>query len=135
MKWTRSLIRINEHEVEVLRKRLGEIVARRAACEAHLVRLAEEAVAETTRARQDAEAGWYLVGFREGWKLRKERAMAELSAIQHEEQGARDALARAYEELKKVEQVAETARVAAVKAQDRRDAQALDELALRRAAK
>jgi flagellar FliJ protein len=135
MKWTRSLIRINEHEVEVLRKRLGEIVARRAACEAHLVRLAEEAVAETTRARQDAEAGWYLVGFHEGWKLRKERAMAELSAIQHEEQGARDALARAYEELKKVEQVAETARVAAVKAQDRRDAQALDELALRRAAK
>jgi flagellar FliJ protein len=135
MKWTRSLIRINEHEVEVLRKRLGEIVARRAACEALLVRLAEEAVAETTRARQDAEAGWYLVGFREGWKLRKERAMAELSAIQHEEQGARDALARAYEELKKVEQVAEAARVAAVKAQDRRDAQALDELALRRAAK
>ena len=116
-------------------ERLGEIVARRAACEALLVRLAEEAVAETTRARQDAEAGWYLVGFREGWKLRKERAMAELSAIQHEEQGARDALARAYEELKKVEQVAEAARVAAVKAQDRRDAQALDELALRRAAK
>ncbi len=132
MRWTASLIRIAEHEIEGLRKRLGEIVERRHGCELRLVELAAEAAAEVERAREDAEAGWYLVGYRQGWTLRKERALAELSAVEREEEGARDALSRAYEDLKKVEQVAESARVAAAREDARREGAALDELALRR---
>jgi flagellar FliJ protein len=48
-----------------------------------------------------------------------------------EEQGARDALIHAFEELKKVEHVAETARVAASKEAARRETAALDEMAQR----
>lgn len=132
MKWTGSLIRISEHEIEGLRRRIAEIVVRRSACQAVLVQLAEEAVAETLNARNDADAGWYLIGFRDGWKLRKARAMADLAAVELEEQGARDALIRAYEELKKVEQVAAAARRAEVKEEGRRETLALDEMALQR---
>jgi flagellar FliJ protein len=132
MKWTGSLIRIAEHEIEGLRRRIAEISARRAACQARLVQLAEEAVTETRNAVGDAQAGWYLIGFREGWKLRKARALAELASVEQEEQGARDALIRAFEELKKVEHVAEAARLAELKELARRETLALDELALQR---
>jgi flagellar FliJ protein len=134
MKWANSLIRIADYEVEALRKRVAEISSRRAACEMVIESLAREAAVETERARNDAEAGWYLIGFRDGWKLRQTRAAAELAAVQIEEQGARDALSRAYEDLKKVEQVAENARVAARKAAAARETAVLDEVALRRVA-
>jgi flagellar FliJ protein len=132
MKWTGSLIRIAEHEIEGLRRRMAEIVDRRVACERFLLRLAEEAVSETIHACNDAEAGWYLIGFRQGWQIRKDKALAELAAIQMEELGARDALSEAFEGLKKVEHVAETARVAQVKETARRDGAALDELGRQR---
>ena len=84
MRWTGSLIRIAEHEIEGLRRRVAEVSARRAACEAALIRLKQEAERETERARHDAEAGWYLIGFRRGWKLRHEKAQAELTAVSME---------------------------------------------------
>jgi flagellar FliJ protein len=131
MKWTGSLIRIAEHEIEGLRRRMADIVERRVACEQALVRLAEEAVAETRHASGDAESGWYLIGFRQGWQLRKDKALADLTAVQMEEQGARDALSRAYGDLKKVEHVAEADRLAKAKELARREGAALDELGLR----
>ena len=133
MKWAQSLIRIADYEIEALRKRVAEVADRRIACELVLESLAREAEAETERARSDAEAGWYLVGFRDGWKLRHAKATADLAAVRIEEQGARDALTRAFEELKKVEHVAEAARVAAAKVAAAKDAAAMDEIALRRA--
>ena len=133
MKWAQSLIRIADYEIEALRKRVAEVTDRRVACEMIMESLEREAAAETERARHDAEAGWYLIGFREGWKLRQARAEAELAAVRVEEQGARDALTRAYEELKKVEHVAENARVAAAKEAAARETAQLNEIALRRA--
>jgi flagellar FliJ protein len=132
MRWTRSLIRISEHEIEDLRRRLAHVVARRTACEVELIRLAEEGAMEARRAAGDAEAGWYMIGFREGQKVRKARVQEILAAVIQEEQGARDALAKAFEALKKVEHVAEAARVAEVKAEARRETAALDELGARR---
>jgi len=132
MKWAQSLIRIADYEIEALRKRVAEITDRRIACEMMIESLEQEAAAETERARQDAEAGWYLIGFRDGWKLRQARAEAELAGVRVEEQGARDALTRAFEELKKVEHVAENAKVVAAKAAAARETTALNEIALRR---
>jgi flagellar FliJ protein len=133
MKWAQSLIRIADYEIEGLRKRVAEVTDRRVACELMLESLDLEAARETANARRDAEAGWYLVGFREGWKLRKARAEGEHAAVLIEEQGARDALSRAYEALKKVEQVAEMAKAAKAKQAAARETAALDEVALRRA--
>ena len=132
MKWAKSLIRIADYEIEALRKRVAEVTDRRIACEMILESLEKEAEFETARARTDAEAGWYLVGFREGWKLRKARAFAAHAAVQLEEEGAREALSRAFEELKKVEHVAELSRLAEVKAEAARETVALDEMARQR---
>jgi flagellar FliJ protein len=134
MSWAKSLIRIREFEIEELRKRLGTILEARAAAEGIIAALDAEAAAEIAHARHNAEAGWYLVGFREGIKQRKAKVFADLKTIAMEEQGARDALAEAFTELKKIEQVAEAQATAAAKVVAQRESAALDEIALRRKA-
>lgn len=132
MSWRESLIKLADLEVETLQKRLKEIADKRAAVEMMLTSLDREARQESMRAKQDAEAGWYLIGFREGMKVRRAKLDADLNACKLEEQGARDALATAFENQKKYERVAETARLAVQKEAHRREGLALDELALRR---
>jgi len=135
MKAMGSLIRISTHEVEALQKRLADIVDRRTGAELKLAFLEAEGEAEMQNARADAEAGWYMAGFREGLRQRKAAAQAALDALAMEEEGARDALAEAFEALKKYEHLAEASRVAARKEAGRRETAALDELGLRRAAR
>ncbi|MDO9222278.1 MAG: flagellar export protein FliJ [Caulobacter sp.] len=135
MKAVGSLIRISTFEVETLQKRLAEIVDRRTGAELKLAILEAEGEAELQNARADAEAGWYMAGFREGLNRRKAAANAALDTICLEEAGARDALAEAFEALKKYEHVAEATRIADRKEAGRRETAALDELGLRRAAR
>ncbi len=130
--WLASLIKLADLEVETLQKRLRDIADRRAAIELVLESLAMEGREETQRATLDASAGWYLVGFREGLKARRAKAEADLKVCAMEEAGARDALSRAFEEQKKYEMLAETARVAARRKLAKLETAALDELALRR---
>jgi flagellar FliJ protein len=134
MKWAQSLIRISNFEVEELQKRLAEVVERRSAIDIKLAVLEAEAEAELLQAQANAEAGWYMAGFREGVKIRRQALNLQLAAIAAEEAGARDALTEAFEALKKYEHVAESARLAARKEEGRRETAALDELGLRRAA-
>jgi flagellar FliJ protein len=134
MKWADQLIKLSNFEVELLQKRLSEIVERRVLAEMKLAVLVAEGEAELQRAREDAQAGWYHAGFAQGLKLRKAAAQAAIDEAAAEEEGARDALAQAFETLKKYEQVAENARYAAVKEEGRRETAALDEIGLRRAA-
>ena len=131
-KWMGSLIRLADLEVETLQKRLRDIADRRTAVELVLESLGMEGREETARATLDASAGWYLVGFREGLKARSAKAEGELKALALEEAGARDALSRAFEEQKKYEMLAETARIAAARQAAKLEVAALDELALRR---
>jgi flagellar FliJ protein len=132
MSWAQSLIRIREFEIETLRKRMGLVLQARAAGEAALAALDAEAAFEAAHARENAAAGWYLAGFRQGWKIRKDKAQADLNMVLMEEQGCRDALADAFTELKKVEQVAENQALAAAKLMNQRDQAAMDEIALRK---
>lgn len=134
MSWAQSLIKLSTYEVEILQKRLGEITDRRMQSEMKLAVLEAEGEAEAQRARQDAEAGWYQVGFWEGLRTRKAMVQSEIDAIALEEAGARDALALAFEEQKKYEQVAEGIRLGQLKEAARLETAALDELGLRRAA-
>ncbi|HEX7758277.1 MAG TPA: flagellar export protein FliJ [Caulobacteraceae bacterium] len=134
MKWADQLIKLSNFEVELLQKRLSEIVERRVAAELRLVVLIAEGEVEAQRARDDAEAGWYHAGFAQGLRLRKAAAQEVIDATLREEEGARDALAEAFETLKKYEQVADNARFAVAKEERRRETAALDEIGLRRAA-
>ena len=131
MSWMASLIKLADLEVETLQKRLRDIADRRTAIELVLESLVLEGREETARATLDASAGWYLVGFREGLKARRLKAEADLKACAMEEAGARDALSRAFEEQKKYEMLAETARLTAARKAARLETAALDELALR----
>jgi flagellar FliJ protein len=131
MAWIQSLIRLADLEIEQLQKRAKEVGDRRVAIEMMLASLDHEAEAEAVHAKADAEFGFYLVGFREGWKLRKAKAQAQLTAVKLEEQGVRDALTQAFEGQKKYENVAESARAAKVKVMDRRESAELDEIAMR----
>ena len=134
MSWRGSLVKIASYEVEQLRKRLGGSVERRAEAEVALALLHAEAEAEARHAEIDAEAGWYRLGYLDGWRARRDGAEAEIAALTAEETGARDAVAQAFETLKKYEQVAESARAASVKAEAQRETVILDELGARRAA-
>lgn len=133
MSWADSLIKLSGYEVETLQKRLSEIVERRMQAEMKLVMLDAEAEAEAAHARYDAEAGWYQLGFLDGIRVRKANVQIEIDRIALEEAGARDALAQAFEDQKKYEQVAENMRLARAKQQARLETAALDELGLRRA--
>ena len=133
-KWADSLIRISNHEVETLQKRLSEIVERRQAAEMKVAALDAQAEAEAAQAQGDVEAGWYMIGFRQGSKIRRDQALLEIDQTLIEEAGARDALAQAFENLKKYEHVAEAAKVAKIKLAGKLETAALDELGLRRMA-
>lgn len=132
--WAQSLIRISNYEVETLQKRLAEITARKADAEMRVVMLEAEAEAERERAREDTMAGMMLGAYLDGWKLKKAAAEANVAVIGSEEDGARDALTGAFEELKKFEHVAETTRLNAMLAAAKRETAAFDEMGLRRRA-
>ena len=134
MTWRASLVRIADHEVETLRKRLAEILGRRDELEMKLVMLAAEAEAEIAHADRDAEAGWFRAGFLQGVQIRRAEIQAAIEANDLEEAGARDALALAFETLKKFEHVAEAARLADVKQAARLETAAMDEMGLRKRA-
>jgi len=132
MSWAKSLIRISTYEVEVLQKRLSAVVEQRVAAEIKRAVLDAEGEAEAIHARDDAEAGWSYIAFRDGLRLRKSQADAEILRLKLEEHGAREALAGAFEAQKKYEHVAENARRLELKETARREGAAMDDLGMRR---
>ena len=133
MSWRESLIRIATYEVETLQKRLKEILDRYDSILRTLDTLDLEAEEEKLRARTDSSVAWCHPDYLRAWKLRRERMMADLAAVELEAEGARDALASAFEELKKIEHVAEIARKQEDRELRKREDAALDEIALRNA--
>ncbi len=134
MSWQTSLVKLADYEVEQLRKRLAAVLERRAEAELKLAMLHAEAEAETRRLATDADAGWYRLGYLEGWRGRRDQVMVELEGLASEEAGARDALAHAFEELKKYEQIAENAQMRARATEAKLETAAMDELGGRRLA-
>ncbi|SRR5579883_2543270 len=134
MRWADQLIKLSNFELELLQARLADVVAKREAAEVRLAVLDAEGEAEMALARADPESGWRISAFNEGLKRRKAGVRREIELAEAEEAGARDAIAAAFETLKKYEQVAENARIAAARQAARREGAALDEMGLRRAA-
>jgi hypothetical protein len=132
-KWAHSLIRLSGYEVETLQKRLAEVSTRRASAEMRLAVLDAEHEVERERAALDVYGSMQLSTYRKGWKLRKAAAQSEFDAAAAEETGARDALARAFEEQKKFEHVAELSRLSELAIAAKQETAALDETVRRRA--
>ena len=133
MSWQDSLIKLATYDVEMRQQQLSEVMGRLAIVERRLAGLVAEGEAEAKRALTDADAGWYHIGYAQGLKVRKAALQAEIDAIRTEERGARDALAAAFEEQKKYEQVAENARTVAAKEVRRKESAELDEVGMRAA--
>ena len=133
MSWRESLIKIANHEVDTLQKRLAEIVDRREAEQMRLVMLEAQAEAEMAHAYADPSLGFNRTAYLAGVKLRRESIQGRINAIAREETGARDALAQAFESQKKFEHVAELARLTRVKEAAQRETAELDEMGRRAA--
>lgn len=133
MSWAQSLVKLTAYEVELLQKRLSDVAARRAAVEQVLQALDMEEALEAAHALGNAEAGFYLIGFREGLRQRRVKAQAQVQTIAAEERGCRDALSESFEAQKKYEQVVEADGRARAKATAARETVEMDAAALRRA--
>lgn len=133
-RWAQSLIKLSTYEVETLQKRLAEISDQRAQVEMRLAMLHAEGEAEQAAAARDPSLGWRIVSYMEALKVRMDAVRQDLQLIQAEEQGARDALAQAFETQKKYEQVAEQAQMLAAKKAGQLEAAQMDELGLRKVA-
>lgn len=134
MSWAQSLIKLSTYEVETLQKRLAEIADQRTQVEMRLAVLHAEGQAEQATAAQDPQFAWRIVSYMDALRVRMDLVRQELHLIQVEEQGARDALAKAFETQKKYEHVAEQAQVLALRQAGRVESAQMDELGLRRAA-
>lgn len=132
--WAQSLIRISNYEVETLQKRLAEVAARKAEAEMRVAVLDAEVEIERQNARLDPSSGMMLQAYLKGWALKRAEAEGKVIAIGAEEEGARDALTSAFEELKKFEHVAEATRLSKLLAAAKRETAAFDEMGLRRRA-
>ncbi|WEK57113.1 MAG: flagellar export protein FliJ [Candidatus Brevundimonas phytovorans] len=132
--WAQSLIRISNYEVETLQKRLAEVAARKAEAEMRVAVLDAEVEIERQNARLDPTSGMMLQAYLKGWALKRADAEGLVAAVGAEEEGARDALTSAFEELKKFEHVAEATRLSKLLAAAKRETAAFDEMGLRRRA-
>ena len=130
-KWAKSLIRLSTYEVETLQKRLAEVVTRRTHFEMKIATLDAEYELECAKAAADAAIAHMLPAYKHGFKMRRDTTIGELDVIVAEEDGIRDQLSLAFEELKKFEHVAEVTQLKRIAAQKRVEDAALDEAALR----
>jgi flagellar FliJ protein len=135
MSWAESLVRLCAYEVEVLRKRLAEVETRQSANAALLQALDMEEALEAAHASSDAQAGWYLAGFREGLAQRRSAAISMRTTLAAEAQGCLDALQERYEAGKKYELVVKADALTRARTEAAREGAALDAAALRAASR
>ena len=130
-KWAKSLIRLSTYEVETLQKRLAEVVTRRTHIEMKIATLDAQYELECVNAASDPTMGHNLTAYKAGHRLRREGHQSELDLIVQEEEGVRDQLSYAFEDLKKFEHVAEMSQLRRVAAEKKVENAAMDEVALR----
>lgn len=130
-KWAKSLIRLSTFEVETLQKRLAEVVTRRTHFEMKIATLDAEYEVECVKAASDMALQHHLSAYKHGFKHRRDGLVAELDSVVREEDGVRDSLGLAFEELKKFEHVAEMTNLRRLAHNKRVENAAMDEVALR----
>ena len=130
-KWAKSLIRLSTFEVETLQKRLAEVVTRRTHAEMKLATLDAEYELECVRASEDPMLSHSMAAYKRGFQHRRDTVSSDLDLIAQEEDGVRDSLGLAFEDLKKFEHVAEITHLKQVANDKRIENALLDEVSLR----
>ncbi len=130
-KWAKSLIRLSTFEVETLQKRLAEVVTRRTHVEMKIATADAEYEIECIKASGDPHLARHLPAYKHGHKLRRDQLSADLDLIVREEDGVRDSLSSAFEDLKKFEHVAEVTKLNRIAAEKKVENAMLDEVSLR----
>lgn len=131
-----TVIRLQRWQVNERRRLVGEADAAVQAIEAALGDLEARCAAERQHVAEAPETGAYAFGaFVLGIRARREALESERIAAEQRLSQARGALAEAYREQRKFEMVEAEQRRRAAEAAARQDQQALDEIALQRAAR
>jgi flagellar protein FliJ len=130
-KWIKPLIRLSTYEVETLQKRLSEVVTLRTHMEMKIATLDAQLELEGLKAASDYSLAQLLNAYKQGHALRRDQALQELEVISAQEDGIRDALAYAFEDLKKFEHLAQKTKIKRLAALAKQENAALDEVALR----
>lgn len=130
-KWAKSLIRLSTFEVETLQKRLAEVVTRRTHLEMRIATLDAEYEVECLKAANDIALQHHMTAYKHGFKHRRDNVVLELDTVVREEDGVRDSLAHAFEDLKKFEHVAEISNLRRLATARKVESAAMDEVALR----
>jgi flagellar FliJ protein len=130
-RWTQSLIRIANHAVEGMQKQLAEIAGRRRDVQVQQAQLSQEVDAEAQHVRNHPESGASHRAYLSGVDLKREAFDQTLAGLDMEEEQVRQALAEAFEALKKYEIMAQTIKLAEDRELARQDMAMLDELGLR----
>lgn len=130
-RWTQSLIKIANHEVETLQKQVAEIVGRRLDVQGHQARLEAQVEAEAQHVRDHPESGLSHIAYLSGVRQKRARFLQVLAGLEQEEEQVRQALAEAFEALKKYEIVAQNIKLAEDRELARQETAMLDEMGLR----
>lgn len=130
MKGIEALIKIHSFELDEKRRTLKEIEEFRAQIEESLEALADELAKEQAAARNSDEGGFAYGGFARSVIQRRTALNASLDAATQQVEAAREAVAQAFEALKKYEITKAGRDSAALAEARRRERILLDELGL-----
>ena len=130
-RWTKSLIRIANHEVETLQKQVAELVGRRQGVQHQQAQLEAQVEAEAQHVRDHPDSGLSHMAFLSGVRQKRARFLQVLAGLDQEEEQVRQALAEAFEALKKYEIVAQNIQTAEDRELARQETAMLDEMGLR----
>jgi flagellar FliJ protein len=130
-RWTQSLIKIANHEVETLQKQVAEIVGRRQDVQGQQARLEAQVDLEAQHVRDHPGSGLSHMAYLSGVRQKRARFLQVLAGLDQEEEQVRQALAEAFEALKKYEIVAQNIKLAEDRALARQETAMLDEMGLR----
>ena len=130
-RWTQSLIKIANHEVETLQKQVAEIVGRRQDVHGQQARLEAQVDLEAQHVRDHPDSGLSHMAYLSGVRQKRARFLQVLAGLDQEEALLRQALAEAFEALKKYETVAQNIQLAEDRALARQETAMLDEIGLR----
>ncbi len=130
-RWTQSLVKIANHEVETLQKQVAEIVGRRQDVQGQQARLEAQVDSEAQHVRDHPDSGLSHMAYLSGVRQKRARFLQVLAGLDQEEALLRQALAEAFESLKKYEIVAQNIQLAEDRALARQETAMLDEMGLR----
>jgi len=127
-----TLIRLHRRQLDERRRDLVALQTRELALQDQLVQLDDDFAAETAAVRAAPDLGLTMAAFTKAFQRRRAQTQATLTAIHRQIAQQEEAIAEAFQELKRLEIAEELRTTEAIAAAKRRDTLILDEQAATR---